>query len=81
MNLVLADFGFAASDQIDCLTSFRGTKTYMAPEIIEGRQYDGTKVDLFSAGVILFILAHGTFPFGEATKNDYFYKLMVSGQH
>jgi len=30
--------------------------TYMAPEIKEGKTYDGTQVDLFSIGVIIFII-------------------------
>jgi len=38
------------------LKSYRGTKTYMAPEIKEQKVYDGRKVDMFSAGVILFII-------------------------
>ena len=38
-NVKLADFGFASSKQIDCLKSYRGTFTYMAPEIKEGKQY------------------------------------------
>lgn len=35
----------------------------MAPEIKEGKIYDGQKVDMFSVGVILFIIVHGIFPF------------------
>ena len=37
LNLKIADFGFACNKQIDCLKSYRGTFTYMAPEIKEGR--------------------------------------------
>ena len=33
MNLKIADFGFACYKSIDTLTSYRGTMTYMAPEI------------------------------------------------
>lgn len=53
--------------------------TYMAPEIKEGRQYDGTQVDIFSLGVILFIMSVGIFPFMEARNNDYFYNLLLTG--
>jgi len=35
----------------------------MAPEQCLGKQYDGKKVDVFSMGVILFILINGYFPF------------------
>lgn len=56
LNLKLADFGFACYKSIDALKSYRGTMTYMAPEIKEGKVYKGTQVDLFSMGVILFIV-------------------------
>lgn len=54
--------------------------TYMAPEIKEGKVYKGTQVDLFSMGVILFIIVQGIFPFKEARKEEYFYNLLLSGQ-
>lgn len=54
--------------------------TYMAPEIKEGKQYKGTEVDLFSVGVILFIIVQGIFPFKEARKEEYFYNLLLSGK-
>lgn len=41
----------------------RGTYTYTAPEIIEGKTYDGRKSDIFSLAVILFVMANGKFPF------------------
>lgn len=56
LNLKIADFGFASHKSIDCLKSYRGTLTYMAPEIKEGKVYKGAQVDLFSFGVILFII-------------------------
>ena len=63
------------------MQSFKGTFTYMAPEIKEGKTYNGLKVDLFSAGVILFILIHGIFPFKEARKEEFFYSLLVQGKY
>ena len=73
MNLKIADFGFATFNKIGKLYSYRGTKTYMAPEIKEGRVYDGRKADIFSAGVILFIWVQGIFPFAEATAQSEHY--------
>lgn len=81
LNLKIADFGFASYKNIDCLKSYRGTMTYMAPEIKEGKQYKGTEVDLFSFGVILFILVQGIFPFKEARTEEYFYNLLKQGQY
>lgn len=67
LALKIADFGFAAfKKDIKDLKSYRGTKTYMAPEIKEGKSYDGRKTDIFSFGVILFVIVHGIFPFSEA---------------
>ena len=53
----------------------------MAPEIKEGKIYDGTKVDLFSFGVILFIIVQGIFPFKEARPTEYYYNLLMTGQY
>merc|ERR1711990_3491 len=80
LNLKLADFGFACYKNINALNSYRGTMTYMAPEIKEGEQYKGTNVDMFSIGVILFIIVQGIFPFKEARKEEYFYNLILQGK-
>jgi serine/threonine protein kinase len=37
LNLKIADFGYASFQKVDNLTSYRGTFTYMAPEIKEGK--------------------------------------------
>jgi len=79
LQLKIADFGFATYKKIDRLRSFRGTKTYMAPEIKEGKIYDGLKADMFSVGVILFIMVQGIFPFSEARTDEYFYRLLIDG--
>lgn len=80
MTVKVADFGFATYKSVSKLQSYRGTKTYMAPEIKEGKVYDGRQVDIFSVGVILFIIVMGIFPFQEAIKDDYYYKLLLSGK-
>lgn len=84
MNLHIADFGFACFKapgvNIHALTSYRGTKTYMAPEIKEGKVYSGVRVDFFSIAVILFILVKGTFPFLEAKQDDQYYSLLIKGK-
>jgi len=56
LDLKIADFGFACYKSINSLKSYRGTMTYMAPEIKENKEYKGTQVDMFSIGVILFII-------------------------
>ena len=79
LNLKICDFGFSEYKNIDKLNDYVGTKTYMAPEIKQSKQYKGTEVDIFSIGVILFSIVHGTFPFMEATKSDKFYSMLLSG--
>lgn len=81
MNLKVADFGFATYKKINRLNSYRGTMTYMAPEIKEGKTYDGKQIDMFSTGVILFIIVQGIFPFKEAKKDEYFYNLLLTGKY
>ena len=76
LNIKLLDFGYAANQNIETLSSYRGTKTYMAPEIKKGQVYNGKEVDIFSVGVVLFTLVRGLFPFDEAKHNDYFYGLL-----
>jgi serine/threonine protein kinase len=81
MNLKVADFGFATYKKINKLNSYRGTMTYMAPEIKEGKTYDGKQIDIFSTGVIMFIIVQGIFPFKEAKKDEYFYNLLLQGKY
>ena len=81
LDLKVADFGFACYKSIDHLKSYRGTMTYMAPEIKENKEYKGTQVDMFSIGVIIFIIVQGIFPFKEARKEEYFYNLLLNGNH
>ena len=77
----LVDFGFAKymgssnSKKQTSLRTLLGTQTYMAPEILRGNAYGGNKVDIFSLGVVQFILVTGTLPFSSATNIDRLYKL------
>ena len=80
LNLKIADFGFATFRKIHALKSFKGTMTYMAPEIIESKTYDGIKIDLFSMAVILYIIVKGTFPFREAKTDEFYYNLIFSNK-
>ena len=77
LNLKVADFGFSTVKDIDHLKSYRGTMTYMAPEIMMGKVYNGKQTDIFAVGVILFIIVLGIFPFQKATSDDYFYRMLV----
>ena len=39
------------------------------------------KIDMFSTGVILFIIVQGIFPFKEAKKDEFFYNLLLKGDY
>merc|ERR1711957_1089092 len=64
-----ADFGFAKRvTSPKSLTTQCGSPLYIAPEIIQGLQYD-EKVDCWSVGIILFILLGGYPPFNSKDQS------------
>jgi serine/threonine protein kinase len=71
----IADFGFAKRvAEPNSLTTQCGTPGYVAPEILEGTPYD-ERADMWSVGVILYILLGGYPPFIESTQRDLFRKI------
>lgn len=63
-DLKVADFGFGSNAETN--SSRKGTQAYMAPEIHKGEEYSGTAVDLFAAGIILYIMMVGRPCFHQA---------------
>lgn len=60
----LVDFGMAAlQPEGKQLTTACGSPHYAAPEVIRSRPYDGAKADVWSCGVILYVMLTGTTPF------------------
>ncbi|KAA3482047.1 CBL-interacting serine/threonine-protein kinase 12-like [Gossypium australe] len=68
-DLKVSDFGLSAvSDQIrqdGLFHTFCGTPAYVAPEVLARKGYDAAKVDIWSCGVILFVLMAGYLPFQD----------------
>ncbi|PIN20576.1 Serine/threonine protein kinase [Handroanthus impetiginosus] len=67
--LKVTDFGLSAfSDHLrqdGLLHTTCGTPAYVAPEVIGKKGYDGAKADIWSCGVILFVLLAGYLPFQD----------------
>jgi len=58
-----------------------GSPNYVAPEILSSKIYDGTKADIFSLGVLLFIIVIGKFPHGQKILTDRFYRLIAEKRY
>lgn len=68
-NLKVVDFGLSAlADHARAdglLHTLCGTPGYAAPEVLRDKGYDGAKADIWSCGVILFVLLAGSLPFPD----------------
>ncbi|XP_055309782.1 uncharacterized protein LOC129573368 isoform X2 [Sitodiplosis mosellana] len=80
MNIKLADFGFSNTFvQNTYLKTWCGSPPYAAPEVFLGLEYDGPRADIWSLGVVLYVLVCGALPFDGATLHD-LRNMVVSGK-
>ncbi len=71
-NIKLTDFGFVKGDVSRSLSAtFCGSRSYAAPEILQGLPYDPKKADVWAVTSIIYIIATGRMPFDE-TKSTTF---------
>ncbi|XP_028798257.1 CBL-interacting protein kinase 32-like [Neltuma alba] len=81
-NLKVSDFGLSAlSQQVKddgLLHTTCGTPNYVAPEVLNDRGYDGATADLWSCGVILFVLLAGYLPFDEPNLVNLYKKISAA---
>ncbi|PON66175.1 Calcium/calmodulin-dependent/calcium-dependent protein kinase [Trema orientale] len=80
----VSDFGLSAvaEDQIrpdGLLHTLCGTPAYVAPEILAQQGYDGAKIDVWSCGVVLFVLTAGYLPFNDGNLMA-LYKKIYKGE-
>lgn len=66
-SIKIADFGLSNvySDKNDTLKTAWGSPCYAAPEMIEGKRYNGLSVDIWSSGVVLYAMIWGYLPFED----------------
>ncbi|KAL8527357.1 hypothetical protein ACS0TY_005284 [Phlomoides rotata] len=78
-NLKVSDFGLSAlSQQVrddGLLHTTCGTPNYVAPEVLNDRGYNGATADLWSCGVILFVLLAGYLPFDDPNLMNLYKKI------
>nr|XP_010922115.1 CBL-interacting protein kinase 32 isoform X3 [Elaeis guineensis] len=81
-NLKVSDFGLSAlSQQVrddGLLHTTCGTPNYVAPEVLNDRGYDGATADLWSCGVILFVLLAGYLPFEDSNLMTLYKKISAA---
>ncbi|KAI4353528.1 hypothetical protein L6164_002471 [Bauhinia variegata] len=78
-NLKITDFGLSAlaesKHQDGLLHTTCGTPAYVAPEVINRKGYDGCKADIWSCGVILYVLLAGCLPFHDSNLMEMYRKI------
>ncbi|XP_040949288.1 CBL-interacting protein kinase 32 isoform X2 [Gossypium hirsutum] len=81
-NLKVSDFGLSAlSKQVrddGLLHTTCGTPNYVAPEVLDDGGYDGATADLWSCGVILFVLLAGYLPFDDSNLMNLYKKISAA---
>ncbi|KAK4973464.1 Protein kinase [Elasticomyces elasticus] len=81
LNVKIADFGLSnIMTDGNFLKTSCGSPNYAAPEVISGKLYAGPEVDVWSCGVILYVLLVGRLPFDDEYIPALFKKI-AQGQY
>lgn len=80
-NIKIVDFGLSNTYKTgETLKTACGSPCYAAPEMIAGKRYHGSNVDIWSCGVILFALICGYLPFEDPNTAN-LYKKILNGDY
>lgn len=78
-DLKISDFGLSAlydsTTNDGLLYTTCGTPAYVAPEVFNKKGYDGAKADIWSSGVVLFVLLAGYLPFQDQNVIEMYKKI------
>lgn len=81
-NVKIADFGLSnIMTDGNFLKTSCGSPNYAAPEVISGKLYAGPEVDVWSCGVILYVLLVGRLPFDDEYIPTLFKKIAAGNYH
>ncbi|KAH0995152.1 hypothetical protein GBA52_019016 [Prunus armeniaca] len=69
------DYCHSRGRQDGLLHTTCGTPAYVAPEVINRKGYDGTKADIWSCGVVLYVLLAGYLPFHDSNLMEMYRKI------
>ncbi|CAM9194425.1 unnamed protein product [Ectocarpus sp. 13 AM-2016] len=83
-NVKISDFGLSNlysggdDEALKLLHTTCGTPNYVAPEVLADKGYDGRMADVWSMGVILYVLLAGFLPFDEPSMSTLFSKIQAA---
>ncbi|MBW0481374.1 hypothetical protein O181_021089 [Austropuccinia psidii MF-1] len=82
-NLLISDFGLCSiykhNGKERLLTEICGSAPYAAPELAFGKPYHGPSIDMWSAGIILYVLLVGNTPWDTPTTESPEFAAYVNG--
>jgi serine/threonine protein kinase len=78
-NLKIVDFGLS-NTYTDKLRTPCGSPCYAAPEMLQNKPYIGSKVDIWSIGIVLYAMVCGYLPFDEK-NDDLLFKKITTGKY